>query len=137
MLQAEIINIEVWACSWDATVFGDGLKGFCTQAWAPAGWLLGRSVRDAPCWAGLCCLDRRCITLVLASDKHQSHDRPRLLPCPPLPLQFEKDISEAQALEALAAFPGVSIINDRQNNRCVRPGVGMAERVHRRAAFLT
>ena len=32
--------------------------------------------------------------------------------------QFEKDISEAQALEALAAFPGVSIINDRQNNRC-------------------
>lgn len=32
-------------------------------------------------------------------------------------MQFEKDISEAQALEALAAFPGVSIINDRQNNR--------------------
>ncbi|KAG2437349.1 hypothetical protein HXX76_006004 [Chlamydomonas incerta] len=36
-------------------------------------------------------------------------------------LEFEKDISEAQALEALAAFPGVSIINDRQNNRFPTP----------------
>ncbi|GLI62453.1 hypothetical protein VaNZ11_005083, partial [Volvox africanus] len=36
-------------------------------------------------------------------------------------LEFEKDISETQALEALAAFPGVSIINDRQNNRFPTP----------------
>ena len=32
-------------------------------------------------------------------------------------LEFEQDISEAQALEALGNFPGVSIINDRAANR--------------------
>ncbi len=32
-------------------------------------------------------------------------------------LEFEKDISEAEALEALTKFPGVSIINDRKANR--------------------
>ena len=32
-------------------------------------------------------------------------------------LEFEKDISEEEALEALAKFPGVSIINDRKANR--------------------
>lgn len=32
-------------------------------------------------------------------------------------LEFEKDISEAQAIDALSKFPGVSIINDRAANR--------------------
>ncbi len=32
-------------------------------------------------------------------------------------LEFEKDISEAQAVEVLSKFPGVSIINDRAANR--------------------
>ena len=32
-------------------------------------------------------------------------------------LEFEKDISEEQALDALSKFPGVSIINDRKANR--------------------
>jgi aspartate-semialdehyde dehydrogenase len=32
-------------------------------------------------------------------------------------LEFENDISEEQALDALSKFPGVSIINDRKNNR--------------------
>ena len=36
-------------------------------------------------------------------------------------LEFEKDISEAQALDVLAKFPGVSIINDRKNNRFPTP----------------
>lgn len=33
-------------------------------------------------------------------------------------LEFEKDITEKEALEALAKFPGVSIIDDRKANRC-------------------
>lgn len=36
-------------------------------------------------------------------------------------LEFEKDISEAQALDVLGKFPGVSIINDRKNNRFPTP----------------
>lgn len=36
-------------------------------------------------------------------------------------LEFENDISEEEALAALAAFPGVSIINDRANNRFPTP----------------
>ena len=32
-------------------------------------------------------------------------------------IEFEKDISEEQALDALSKFPGVSIINDRKANR--------------------
>ena len=36
-------------------------------------------------------------------------------------LEFDKDISEEEALEVLAAFPGVSIINDRENNRFPTP----------------
>jgi len=36
-------------------------------------------------------------------------------------LEFEKDITEQQALDALAAFPGVSIINDRKSNRFPMP----------------
>lgn len=32
-------------------------------------------------------------------------------------LEFEKDISEDEALNALSKFPGVSIINDRKANR--------------------
>lgn len=38
-------------------------------------------------------------------------------------LEFENDISEEAALAALAAFPGVSIINDRAANRWVCGGV--------------
>lgn len=42
-------------------------------------------------------------------------------------LEFEKDISEQQALDALAHFPGVSIINDRVKNRWVRArGLGQS-----------
>ena len=37
-------------------------------------------------------------------------------------MEFEKDISPEEALEALAKFPGVSIINDRKANRCVVEG---------------
>ncbi|WIA29095.1 hypothetical protein OEZ86_011606 [Tetradesmus obliquus] len=36
-------------------------------------------------------------------------------------LEFDKDISEADALAALAAFPGVSIIDDRSKNRFPTP----------------
>jgi len=36
-------------------------------------------------------------------------------------LEFEKDISEEDALQALEAFPGVSIINDRANNQFPTP----------------
>lgn len=36
-------------------------------------------------------------------------------------LEFEKDISEDEALEVLAAAPGVSIINDRKANRFPTP----------------
>lgn len=36
-------------------------------------------------------------------------------------LEFEKDISEQQALDALGKFPGVSVINDRVNNRFPTP----------------
>lgn len=36
-------------------------------------------------------------------------------------LEFEKDVSEQQALDALAHFPGVSIINDREKNRFPTP----------------
>lgn len=36
-------------------------------------------------------------------------------------LEFENDISEEEALKALEAFPGVSIINDRANNRFPTP----------------
>eukprot|EP00877_Chromochloris_zofingiensis_P015179 jgi/Chrzof1/9915/Cz04g20200.t1 len=36
-------------------------------------------------------------------------------------LEFEQDISEADALAALEKFPGVSIINDRQANRFPTP----------------
>mmetsp|Transcript_10225 Transcript_10225/g.21903 ORF Transcript_10225/g.21903 Transcript_10225/m.21903 type:complete len:380 (+) Transcript_10225:174-1313(+) len=36
-------------------------------------------------------------------------------------LEFEKDITPEQALEALSKFPGVSIINDRANNRFPTP----------------
>jgi aspartate-semialdehyde dehydrogenase len=32
-------------------------------------------------------------------------------------LEFERDITEQEAVDALAAFPGVSIINDRAANR--------------------
>ena len=36
-------------------------------------------------------------------------------------LEFEKEVSEEQALHVLASFPGVSIINDRDNNRFPTP----------------
>ncbi|KAF8072900.1 asd [Scenedesmus sp. PABB004] len=36
-------------------------------------------------------------------------------------LEFGSDISEADALAALAAFPGVSVIDDRKNNRFPTP----------------
>jgi aspartate-semialdehyde dehydrogenase len=36
-------------------------------------------------------------------------------------LEFDKDITEEEALKALEAFPGVSIINDRANNRFPTP----------------
>jgi aspartate-semialdehyde dehydrogenase len=36
-------------------------------------------------------------------------------------LEFEKDVTEEEALAALAAFPGVSIINDRAANRFPTP----------------
>lgn len=36
-------------------------------------------------------------------------------------LEFEKDITEEEALKALEAFPGVSIINDRANNKFPTP----------------
>lgn len=35
--------------------------------------------------------------------------------------EFEKDITEAEALDALSKFPGVSIIDDRKNNRFPTP----------------
>lgn len=36
-------------------------------------------------------------------------------------LEFENDISEEEAVKALEAFPGVSVINDRANNRFPTP----------------
>ncbi len=36
-------------------------------------------------------------------------------------LEFEKDISEEEAKQALAAFPGVSVIDDRAANRFPMP----------------
>lgn len=36
-------------------------------------------------------------------------------------LEFEKDISEAEAKEALSKFPGVTVIDDRANNRFPTP----------------
>lgn len=36
-------------------------------------------------------------------------------------LEFEKDVSEKEAVDVLAAFPGVSVINDRAANRFPTP----------------